>query len=123
MGVVDLDEEVGHGQLQLVGPQPPCRIARGQAQPPTEEEKDVRRLSDDLPAGAQERRRERRAFEVLVVQDPGHRRHAAAAGLGLQGHVDVVGRGFLERQADEFAAPLDAGPVVELVAHAGVLFA
>src|SRR5205823_14459169 len=31
--------------------------------------------------------------------------------------IDVIGRCVLERKADEFAAPLHARPVVELVSH------
>src|SRR5207253_10553369 len=32
-------------------------------------------------------------------------------------HVDIVGAGLFQRQPDEFAAALDRGPVIELVAH------
>src|SRR5947207_15888158 len=33
------------------------------------------------------------------------------------GDIDILGSGLLQRQADEFAAPLDPGPVIELVPH------
>src|SRR5262249_39402476 len=37
--------------------------------------------------------------------------------MGQYRHVAVVHAGFFQRQAHELAAPLDAGPVIELVGH------
>src|SRR5262245_26869898 len=95
-------------------PQPSRLVAWRKTQPRTEIEQDVGGLADHELAGAQERWRERRAFDALSVDELHHRRHAAFA---TARHVDIVGAGLLQRQPHELAAPLDRRPVVELVAH------
>ncbi len=47
----------------------------------------------------------------------GERGHAAAALLRHSSDIDVVRAALFQREADEFTAALDLGPVVELVAH------
>jgi hypothetical protein len=60
--VVRLGQPVRDGQLQLVRPQPSGLVPGREAQPRPEEQQDVGRLRDDLPAGDQVRRRERGRF-------------------------------------------------------------
>ena len=73
-------------------------------------------MRDDEIAVAQKGRGEGRLRRRAAVQ---HRRQRldAAPGPVVAGDVDIVGARLLERQADEFAAPLNAGPVEELVGH------
>src|SRR5258706_2997023 len=77
MGIVNLDDEIRERQLQLMGPQSSGRVLRGQVQPATQEQQNVGRLSDQLPAGLEERRREGRVLDALAFQEapsPGPRR-------------------------------------------------
>jgi hypothetical protein len=60
--------------------------------------KDVGRLADEQRTRAQERRREDAVFLDRLS-------------------VDIVRAGILQREANELAAALDPGPVIELVAH------
>ena len=112
MRVVDFHHQVGDGELQLMRPQPPGLVLRREAEPRPEIEQDVRGLRDDVLAGFQDRRRERRMLFALALHE-GDVRLAAA----LARDVDIVGAGLLQREADEFAAPLDGRPVIEFVAH------
>ncbi len=116
VGVVRLDQEVGDGELQLVGPQPAGIIPWRQTQGVAQEQQDVGALGDQPAAGLQERRRERR--HVRPLHQRHHRRDALAVGGRTARHVDIVGARRLQRQPHELAAPLDGGPVVELVSHA-----
>src|SRR5207248_128724 len=59
MGVVDLDNQVRNGELQLMRPEPLGLVFRRKAEPGPEKEQDVRGLRDNLFAGPQDRRRER----------------------------------------------------------------
>jgi hypothetical protein len=77
----------------------------------TEVEEDVRRLGQDQAARLEERGREH-----LV---PLHRGEHALDAIRSARDVDIFGAGVFQRQADEFAAPLDAGPVEQLVRHRG----
>ena len=119
MGVVDLEHEVGEGELQLMGPQLAAGIARREPEPRPEKQEDVRGLSDEPAAGFQKRRRKRGTREFGAVEELDQRRHAAALLFGQERDIKVFGRGFLQCQAHEFTASLYAGPVIELVNHAG----
>src|SRR5205085_10792428 len=101
------------GELKLMRPQS-TRDRRGcEAMPFAEKQQDIRRLRDDELAGLQKRRRERRTCELFVIET---RKHCVLA-VVRPCDVDIAHRGFLERQAHEFAAALDRRPVVELVNH------
>ena len=52
---------------------------------------------------------------VDVVREPGGYEQLEAARFAPD--IDVLGVGVLEHEAHELAAPLDLGPVVELVGH------
>ena len=58
MRVVDLADQVGDRQLQLVGTEATRLVGRNEAQARAEVEQDVRDLRDDERVRAQERRRE-----------------------------------------------------------------
>jgi hypothetical protein len=68
----------------------------------TQEEQDVRRLSDQTFPGLQERRREGDASERSVVEQ---REHALFATIGA-GDIDVGCAGLFERKPDKFTASL-----------------
>src|SRR5690606_28186361 len=70
-------------------------------------------------AGFQERRRERRALDVVPFEEALEGRHTAAVLLGNERDIDVVRARLLERETHELAATLDSGPVVELINHRG----
>src|SRR5262245_28968994 len=112
VGVVNLLDEVRDGELQLMGPQPPRLVLGREAMARTEIEQDVRGLADQEPASLEERRRERRVFLALAVEQR-HDRTISA----LAPNVEVIGARLLEREPDVFAAPLNLGPVIELIAH------
>src|SRR6202040_1055411 len=57
MGIVDLIDEVGNCELQLMRPQEPGFVARGKLQTRTEKQQDIRGLRHDGLARFQERRR------------------------------------------------------------------
>ena len=103
--VVDLDDEIGDGELELMRPKPSRLVARRQIQARAEIEQDIRGLRDDELAGFEERRRKRRPRAALVVDDFHHRRHAGFAFAARD--IDIVGAGFFQRQPDELAASLD----------------
>ena len=72
MGVVDLDHEIGDGELQLVRPQPPRLVARRQVQLRPEIEQNVRGLRDDELAGLEDRgadagRALRRSSMIFII--------------------------------------------------------
>ena len=79
-------------------------------------EQDVGGLADDHLAVAQEGRGEGGGGDVHIVPQAHQRPRAVVAR-----HVYIVGAGFLQRQADEFAAPLDTGPIVEFIDHGSSL--
>ena len=113
MRVMGLDDQVGDGELDLVCPQAIGVALRCQAVTAAEIEKDVGALADQHSPGLQERRGEGGAGRVGAVEESHHPVHAA----GLAADVDIVGSGFLEGEADELAAALDARPVIKLIAH------
>ena len=78
MGVVHFLQEIGDGELQLVGPQPSGLVLQREAQPRAEEQEDVGGLRDQLPARLEDGRRERRASDPRVVENVHQCRHAHA---------------------------------------------
>jgi len=58
VGVVDLEHEVGEGELQLMGPQLAVRIARREPEPRPRNNR-MSRFADEPAAGSQKRRRKR----------------------------------------------------------------
>src|SRR5262245_54963586 len=115
MGVVNLFDKVRDRELQLMRPQPARLVLGRETMARAEIEQDVRGLADQEPASLQERRRERRIFLALAFEQR-HDRTVAA----LPPAVHVVGARLLEREPDVFAASLDLGPIVELIAHGSV---
>src|SRR5690606_30032167 len=67
--IVNLGDEVRDRQLKLVGPEPSGLVARREPEPPAEKQQNVRRLTDQPTAGFQERRRERRALDVVPFEE------------------------------------------------------
>src|ERR1700737_1810542 len=80
--------------------------------PRSEIEQDVGGLPDHELAGFQKRRGEwrRAAARLHHLHHPGHAALAAR-------HIDIVGAGLFQREADIFTAALNARPVIEFVAH------
>ena len=115
VSVKGLEVEIEDGELQLMGPKPSRLIRRREFQALAEEEKNVRRLRDQPLPHLQDRRCEGRSRDAAGGEDLENRWHAP--GLRQDRHVVVVRTGFLECQADELTASLDAGPVIELVGH------
>lgn len=68
MGVVRFDDEVRKCELELMRPQAARVPLRSKTVAFTEEEQDVRGLPDQAVAGLQERRRERRTGEPILVE-------------------------------------------------------
>jgi|SRR5580704_3814725 len=116
MCVVDFDHEVGDRKLQLMRPKSPGLVARRKPMTRTEEEKDVRGLADDELAVLEEWRREWRMLHALAIKKSHDRRHAAAL-VRRARHIDIARANFFKRKANEFAAPLNCGPIVQLIRH------
>jgi hypothetical protein len=115
MRIVNLDNEVGDGELELMDPQPPGLGARRKGVAGAEKQQNVRRLADRELAAFEERRRERRMLDARAVKETAS--SPPAAGARQPRHIEVICPGLFEREAHEFAAPLNAGPVVKLIAH------
>src|SRR4029077_12432742 len=115
VGAVDMGDEVGDGELQLMRPQSSRLVARCQIEPRTEIEQNIRGLGNDDLAGFEKRRRVRRPRAASVLEQFHHRRHAALARMARD--IDIIGSGLFEREADELPAALYARPVVKFVAH------
>jgi len=96
VGVVDLDDEVGERQLQLVDPELAGSVPRREVQLRPEVQQDVRRLPDEEAARLQERRRERRPRDVVALEESRQRRDAAALLFRDQRDVAVVRARLLE---------------------------
>src|SRR5262252_6379071 len=116
MRVMDLDHEVGDRKLQLMRPQSSGVIARSKPMTHTEEEKDVRRLADDERAALEERWRKRGMLDAFAVKECHHRWHGATL-IWLARHIDIALASLFEREADEFTAPLNCGPIVQFIPH------
>ena len=112
MGVVDLDHQIGDGELKLVHPEFAGFGLRREGVTGAEIEQDVGGMADDELARFQERRRKGRRA-LVSLHHPHHRSRATRAARNV-----VVSRPrFLQRQPYIFTAALDLGPVVELVFH------
>ena len=113
--VVGLGDHVRDRQLQAVGEMARFLVARREAELGAEIDQDVGDMRDDDLAVAQERRREReRAAASSAEASSSPRRRAPPF---VAGDVDVGRPRLLQREPDELAAPLDFGPVEELVSH------
>ncbi len=117
--VVDLVDEVRDGELELVRPAPPLLVRGRQPEAGAEELQHVHRLRDQRVARAHDGRREGRLVEGLVAEELHHGRGPAAPRGGQARDVHVVGARVFEGEADELAAPLDRGPVEQLVSLGG----
>src|SRR5215204_1623103 len=112
MRVMDLPHQIRDGELQLVRPQLAVLVLGRKPVPRTEIEQDICGLTDAALAGLEERRRKRR----MRLASTGEQRLDGLT-TALARYVKVVRAGLLQRKADEFAAALDARPIVKLVAH------
>src|SRR3954454_4420275 len=112
MRVVDFDDEVRDGELQLMHPQPPGLVLRREPEPRAEPVEDQRGLRDDGLAGFQDRRRE---WRMLLA--PALHEGDVALSASLARDIDIVGACLFKCEADEFAASLNGRPVIKLVAH------
>ena len=117
--VVRLGHHVGDGQLQLVRPEP---VGLADAREP---EARARGTAGSRRSGRRRcRRRPGTAARTAAAGCPDRpgvaQRRLTAASRRLARHVDIGRAGSLERQADELAAALDRGPIVELVSHASL---
>ena len=117
VNIVGLDQEIGHGELQLVGPHAAGLARRRQFVAGAEEHQDIRGLRDHALAGPQDWRGKGRLTVGVVVQQFEHPRHAAAHIFRCAHNIDIVGGGFFQRQANKLAAPLYGRPIVEFVTH------
>ncbi|GAE50525.1 hypothetical protein XPU_2057 [Xanthomonas arboricola pv. pruni str. MAFF 311562] len=113
MAVVHLGHQVGDGQLQLQCLDALCVRVRHQLQLRSDDMQDRRNLRNHRVAGLEEGRRERLRAGLVAFQKGIH--HLIAFDTR---HVGVVGAGVFQCEPDEFAAALQAGPVVELIVHA-----
>jgi hypothetical protein len=111
VGIVNLNDEVGDGELQLMRPQAPAIAARRKPVTHAQKKQDICRLPDDELAAFEERRREWRMLDARAVKQRHHRRHAAASARPAR-DIDVSLSKLFKREADELAASLDGGPVV-----------
>src|SRR5438094_7707227 len=111
--VVYFDQPVADRELLLVQPEPRRVALRREPQARREPVQDHRRLRNDQLSRAQERRREWPILDRAAFHEVHHGSHA----FRPPRDVDIVRARILEREADEFAAALDRGPVVELVSH------
>ena len=121
--VVRLGHRIGDGELQLVRPERVGLADARKAEPRAQVQQDRRGLPhDDVPVD-KERRREGGTRRIGRTQLAHERRLAAAPRFRLARNVDVFGTGRLEREAHEFSAALDGGPVVKLIRHRAMVAA
>ncbi len=69
MDIVNLDQEIGHRQLQLMRPKPAWLGRRRQSVPRTQEHENISGLRDQHLAGTQKRRREGRLVFHFALQN------------------------------------------------------
>src|SRR5579859_6962239 len=117
MRAKNLDIEIEDGQYQLVRPEPSLLIRRREFQTLAEEQQDVGGLSDVAPAGAEDRRSKRRTPHAPGFEYLEYGRHTSAVRCRHKGHIDVPSSALFQREAYEFAASLNARPVIERVVH------
>ena len=113
MRVVDLLDEIRDRQLQLMQPEPAGFVARRKFQPWPQVKQDFRGLRDDKLAGFEKRRREGRIFFAASLDYRHHLAHAAV----FARDIVIGGAGIFQCEAHEFAAALDARPIIKLITH------
>src|SRR6185437_581308 len=116
VGVVNLDQKIGEGQLQLMRPEPAGLLLRGEPETRAQEQQDVGRLADHQPTGLQERRCEGAVGGLSIVENA-HEGGDPEPLAALARYVDILGTRLLQREPHVFAATLDLWPVEELVDH------
>src|SRR5690606_20741575 len=101
-------------------PQPSRFLAGSESMSSSEKEQDVRRLGDHQPGSGLEIRwcKGNRVW-MHTIEGSVQRFLAAALLLRKPRDIDVGDTGLLEREPDEFAAPLNGRPVVQLVGDLG----
>jgi hypothetical protein len=92
--------------------QPPGFYLRRQAVARSEIEQDIGGVADHELVGFEKRRREWR-HPLARFHHLHHRSHPA---IGAR-NIGVAGTCLFQREADIFAAPLNARPVIEFVTH------
>ncbi len=117
MNVMGLGGEVGDGQLQAMHPELGLLVGRHQVQAWSQVLEDIGDMGDDVVACLEKGWREGRTPGLVSFQIGLHGRHAKPLVFRRIADIEIVRAGFFERQSDEFAATLDAGPVVQFVTH------
>src|SRR5271165_1128813 len=115
MRVVNLDQKIHHRELQLVRPQPAGLALRREAVPRAEILQNIGGLADQQPPGLQKRRRQGRSRSTAIQY--GHHCRDAGPVAGFTRHIAVLRAALFHRQAHEFAAALNRGPIVEFINH------
>jgi hypothetical protein len=82
-----------------------------------QKQQDVCGLRDKQLSGLEERRRKGRKRLRRIAHHLQERLFAAAFRGGLARDIDIADAGFFKREPNEFAPPLNRGPVVKLVSH------
>ncbi len=113
--LVHLGHQVRDGELDLVGAAPALLVLGDQAEARPEVLEDRRRLRHQHLAVPERGRAERGEPGPGLLQQPLYGGHPAALRVGPTADVLVRDPGVLEGEADELAAPLQAGPVEQLV--------
>src|SRR5262249_50864066 len=103
----------GDGERQLMGQYRARLVHRRQPVMTAEIEQDIGGLRDDQFPCLQKRWREGRVLAAGLAEEAHHCLLAA----GPPCNIGIFGAGFLQSQADKFAAPLYPGPVIELIRH------
>src|SRR6185437_15720713 len=112
MGVVNFQHQIRYRELKLMQRQPfGLRLGR-ESKARSQIEQDVGGLPDHELAGLEEWRGERWRAGARF-EHPRHRGHAVCAARD----IGIVGAGILQCESDIFAAPLNARPVEEFIAH------
>src|SRR3954452_13472351 len=102
MRVVDSDDEVRDGELQLMHPQPLGLVLRREPEPRAEPVQDQRGLCDDRPAGFQDRWSEGR-----MLLAPAFHEGDVALAAALARDIDIVGARLFKCETDELSASLN----------------
>lgn len=114
MSVVDLGDEVGDGELELMSGVAGDLGLTDQAEPRSHVREDVGCVRDEPRSVAEDRRGKDRGA-ALVLQDFDDRLGSAARGFWAARHVFVGSAYTFESEAHEFTPSLNARPIEELV--------
>lgn len=117
-GDLRLSQRIGEHQLQLVRPQPPGLALWRQTVPVATVEKDRGSLANDPHAVLEEGRREWGRREARIAR-PGDAVTGANAHRSFLDDIAKGGARFLQREPNEFAAALQAWPVVQFLGSDG----